>query len=375
MDFNLTEDQQILQTMVREFTEREIEPIADQLDREGRLPDDLIKKYANIGLLGMTIPKKYGGTGAGGFAHILAIEQLAYAGAPAWWPVAFNNSLPEIIVRYGTEEQKEKYVKGAFDGSKLFSIQFTEAETGSDPDALITTSKPDGNSYVINGMKRFSTFGARDGSAIVWTKDETGGCTCFIIEKNAKGYSAPKIWELMGGGGVEAADVYYEDYRVPKENLLGEKGKGFPILLDWIAVEKLEGCAVAVGLAQAALDEAVKYVKTRMSRGRPVSGMQGIRWELADMHAKIEACRWLTYRTAFLQEQGSPDFLTEAAAAKIFVQPTISEVIATALRLHGGYGYTKEFKIERLYRAQPGNVAISVSLEINKSIVGGWLVR
>jgi alkylation response protein AidB-like acyl-CoA dehydrogenase len=349
--------------------------MADQLDREGRLPDDLIKKYANIGLLGMTIPKKYGGTGAGGFAHILAIEQLAYAGSPAWWPVAFNNSLPEIIVRYGTEEQKEKFVKGAFDGSKLFSIQFTEAETGSDPDALITTSKPDGNSYVINGMKRFSTFGARDGSAIVWTKDETGGCTCFIVEKNAKGYSAPKIWELMGGGGVEAADVYYEDYRVPKENLLGEKGKGFPILLYWIAVEKLEGCAVAVGLAQAALDEAVKYVKTRMSRGRPVSGMQGIRWELADMHAKIEACRWLTYRTAFLQEQDSPDFLTEAAAAKIFVQPTISEVIGTALRLHGGYGYTKEFKIERLYRAQPGNVAISVSLEINKSIVGGSLVR
>ena len=375
MDFNLTEEQLMLQKLVREFTEHEIEPIAAQLDQEGRVPDDLIKKYANIGLLGMTVPKKYGGTEAGDFAHILALEQLAYAGSPAWWPVAFNNSLPQTICHFGTEEQKKKYVKGNFDGTKLFSIQFTEEETGSDPGALITTARPDGDSYVINGMKRFSTFGARNGNAIVWTKDETGGCTCFIVEKNVKGYSATKIWNLMGGGGVEAADVYYEDYRIPKENMLGEKGKGFDALLYWIAIEKLEGCIVAIGLAQAALDEAINYTKNRMVRGKPMSAMQGIRWELADMYAKIEACRWLTYRTVHLLEEDSPDFQTEAAATKIFVQPTLTEVIATALRLHGGYGYTKDFKIERLYRAQPGNIVISVSLEINKSIIGSSLVR
>jgi alkylation response protein AidB-like acyl-CoA dehydrogenase len=224
-------------------------------------------------------------------------------------------------------------------------------------------------------MKRFSTFGARDGNALLWAKDETGNCTCFIVEKNAPGYSASKLWELMGGGGVEPADVYYEDYRVPKENMLGEKGKGFDVLLYWIAVEKVEGCIVAVGLAQAALDEAINYTKNRTVRGKPMSAMQGIRWMLADMYAKIEACRWLTYRTALLLEQDSPDFQTEASATKIFVQPTITEVIGTALRLHGGYGYTKDFKIERLYRAQPGNVVISVSLEINKSIVGASLVK
>ncbi|MEJ2047798.1 MAG: acyl-CoA dehydrogenase family protein [Dehalococcoidia bacterium] len=375
MDFNLTEDQLMLQTMVREFTEREIEPIAAQLDREGKLPDDLIKKYAQIGLMGMTVPVKYGGTEAGSFAHILALEQLAYAGSPAWWPVAFNNSLPETICRFGTEAQRERFVKGNFDGTRLFSIQFTEAETGSDPSALITTARPEGDGYLINGMKRFSTFGARDGNALLWAKVETGNCTCFIVEKNAPGYSASKVWELMGGGGVEPADVYYEDYRVPKENMLGEKGKGFDVLLYWIAVEKVEGCIVAVGLAQAALDEAINYTKNRTVRGKPMSAMQGIRWMLADMYAKIEACRWLTYRTALLLEQDSPDFQTEASATKIFVQPTITEVIGTALRLHGGYGYTKDFKIERLYRAQPGNVVISVSLEINKSIVGASLVK
>ena len=375
MDFELTEDQIMLQKTLREFTKREIEPIAAQLDREGKLPDYLIKKYAEMGLMGMTIPKEYDGTEAGGFAHILALEQLAYAGSPAWWPVAFNNSLPETICHWGTPEQKEKYVTGQFDGTKLFSIQFTEPETGSDPTALITTSRPDGDYYIINGQKRFSTFGARHGNAIVWTKDETGGCTCFIVEKHAPGYTAPKVWELMGGGGIEPADVYYEDYRVHKDQILGEKGKGFDVLLYWIAIEKLEGCAVAVGLAQAALDEAIAYTKNRIVREKPMSAMQGIRWELADMYTRIQACRWGVYRTALLYEQNSPNFQTEAAAAKIFVQPIVSGVIETALRLHGGYGYTKEFKIERLYRAQPGNVVISVSLEINKSIVGAWLTR
>jgi len=375
MDFNLTEEQRMLQTMVKEFTEHEIEPIAAQLDREGRLPDDLIKKIAQVGLMGMTVPKEYDGNEAGGFAHLLAIEQLAYAGSPAWWPVAFNNSLPETICHFGTPEQKERFVKGNFDGTRMFSIQFTEADTGSDPTALITTARPDGDYYILNGMKRFSTFGARHGNALCWAKDETDGCTCFIVEKHAPGYTAPKVWELMGGGGIEPADVYYEDYRVHKDQILGEKSRGPEILLYWIAIEKVEGCMVAVALAQAALDEAITYTKNRIVRGKPMSAMQGIRWELAEMYAKIEACRWMVYRTAQLHEQGSPDFQTEASATKIFVQPTITEVIATALRLHGGYGYTKEFKIERLYRAQPGNMVISVSLEINKSIVGASLVR
>ena len=375
MDFNLTEEQLAIQRLAREFTEQEIEPIADQLDREGRLPDDLIKKCAQFGLLGMTVPKKYGGTGAGNLSCILAIEQLAYSGTGAWWLVGFNNSIPESIAHFGSEEIKEKYLRSFCDGTAYASIQFTEEETGSDPNALITTAIPDGDSYVINGMKRFSTFGARDGHAITYTKDEEGNCTAFVIEKKGKGYSTPKIWDLMGGGGIEAADVYFEGFRVPKKNLLGDKGKGYDILLYWIATEKVQQCAASVGIAQSALDEAIKYVKTRMSRGRPISDMQGIRWMLADMQAKIEACRWLTYKTAFSEDQEAPNWQTEAAVAKLFVVPTAMEIVEMSIRLHGAYGYTKEFKIEKLYRAIAGFASIAVSLEINRSIVGSSLVR
>ncbi len=375
MDFNLTEEHLAIQRLVREFTKQEIEPIADQLDREGRLPDDLIKKCAQIGLLGMTVPKKYGGTEVGNLSCILAIEQLAYSGTGAWWLVGFNNSIPESIAHFGSEEIKEKYLRPFCNGTAYASIQFTEEETGSDPAMLTTTCVLDGDNYVVNGMKRFSTFGAREGYTVTYTKDEEGNCTAFVIEKKGKGYTAPKIWELMGGGGIEAADVYFENFRVPKENLLGKKGKGMDILLFWIATEKVEQCAASVGIAQAALDEAVKYVKTKMSGGRPISGMQGIRWMLADMQAKIEACRWLTYKTAFAEEQEAPNWPTEAAEAKLFVVPTAMEVVEISRRLHGAYGYTKEFKIEKLYRAIAGCTAIAVSLEINRSIVGSSLVR
>jgi alkylation response protein AidB-like acyl-CoA dehydrogenase len=375
MDFSLTEEQLAVQRLAREFSEQEIEPIADRLDREGRLPDDLIKKFAKIGLLGMTVPEKYGGTGAGNLSCILTIEQLAHSGTGAWWLVGFNNSIPESITRFGSEEIKEKYLRPFCNGTAYASIQFTEEETGSDPDALTTTATPDGDSYVINGIKRFSTFGAREGYAVTYTRDEESKCTAFVIEKNGKGYSAPKIWELMGGGGVEAADVHFEDFRVPKENMLGKKGKGMDVLLFWIATEKVEQCAASVGIAQAALDEAVRYVKTRISRGKPISSMQGIRWTLADMKSKLEACRWLTYKTAFAQDQEAPDWQTEAAAAKLFVVPTAMEIVEMSRRFHGAYGYTREFKIERLYRAIAGSPAIAVSLEINRSIVGGSLIR
>ncbi|MDD5126752.1 MAG: acyl-CoA dehydrogenase family protein [Dehalococcoidales bacterium] len=374
MDFNLSEEQLMLQSMVKDFTAKEIEPRGKQIDDTAKIPEDLMKKYADLGLFGMAVPKEYDGSEMGNFAKILALEQLAYAGCPAWWPVAFNNSLPFTIYKFGNDEQRQKYVKGNLDGSKLYSIQFTEPETGSDPTALKTTAKKDGDYYIINGQKRFSTFGQKNGTAIVWTKDDEGGCTAFLVEKNTKGYSAPTVWELMAGEG-EPADVYYEDYRVHKDNILYGKGKGFDVLLFWISVEKIEGCIVAVAMAQAALDEAVKYGKERIVRGKPMSDMQGIRWEYADMYAKIQACRWMTYRTAALLDTDPKAFQREAAACKIFVQPTCTQVILDALRLHGGYGITKEFKIERLYRSQPGNIVISVSLEINKSIVGSALVR
>ncbi len=375
MDFRLKEEQRMLQAMVKDFTGNEIEPIAPIIDREGRLPDDLIHKMSQIGLLGMTIPKEYGGSGAGNLACALVCEQIAYSGTGAWWLAAFNNSIPECIVRFGSPELKALYLPKVCEGKSYSSIQFTEEDTGSDPEALKTTAVPDGDDYIINGMKRFSTFGARDGYAVLYAKDETGKCTAFVIDKNVKGYTTGKVWDLMGGGGIEAVDVYLQDLRVPGTHILGQKGDGFNILLHWIAAEKITQCAACVGIAQAALDEAVKYARTRISRGKPISALQGIRWMLADMYVKLQAARWMTYRIAYLQDTGDPDWMTEATAAKVFVVPAAMEIVEIARRIHGGYGYTREFKIERLYRAVAGASAVAVSLEINKSMIGAFLLK
>lgn len=375
MDFQLSEEQRLFQKSVRKFTEREIEPIATQIDEEERLPDGLIKKMSDLGLFGIALPKKYGGGDGTHLDAILACEQIAYSGTGAWWLSAFHNSIPDSIAQFGSEEIKGGYLKPLCDGSAYASIQFTEENTGSNPQALLTTAVLKGDFYVINGMKRFSTFGDRDGYAVLYAKDETGRCSAFAIEKNVEGYKTTKRWKLMGGGGIEAVDIYFENMRVPRENLLGEKGKGFDILSFWIAAEKVEQCSACVGMAQAALDEAVKYAKSRMVREKPMSGMQGIQWMLAEMHSKIEAARWLTYRIAFLQDQKVPEWMKEAAVAKVFVMPAALEVVEMARRIHGAYGYSKEFKIERIYRAAAGATGIATSLEINKSIVGSWLAK
>jgi alkylation response protein AidB-like acyl-CoA dehydrogenase len=375
MDFALTEEQLMIQRLARDFAVQEIEPLAVQIDKEDKVPVPLSKKMADLGFFGMTIPHKYGGTEVGDLACILALEQLGYAGCGAWWLAGMNNSVVECVYKFGTEEQRMKYLSELGNGKIQFSIMFTEPDTGSDPKALKTTAVPDGDDYIINGNKRFITFGARDGYATVYAKDETGNCTCFIVEKNCPGYSTDKTWELMGSGGVESTDIYFDNMRVPKANILGEKGKGFNILLSWVSSEKIEQCAVNTGMAQAALDEAVKYCKERMVRGKPLSEMQGIQWMLGEIKAKLEACRWMTYRAAYLQEQDAPNWIVEAATAKLFVIPTSIELVESARRLHGAYGYSREFKVERLARAITGAATIATSLEINRSIVGASLVR
>jgi alkylation response protein AidB-like acyl-CoA dehydrogenase len=374
MNFDLTEEQQLLQRTIREFNRQKIEPRAKEIDSENRLPDDLIGKMAELRLLGMTLSEEYGGAGLGSLDCILAIEQLSYSGTGAWWLAAFNNSIPESILKFGAEEQKRRYLPPVCEGRVYTSLQFTEPDTGSDPKALITKARLEGDHYLINGAKRFSTFGARNGYAVLFAKDENGQCTAFIADKSIKGYSAKTLHELMGSGGIEAADVYFDNYELPKDNLLGKQGKGMEILQHWIADEKIQQCGACLGIASAALEEALSFTKVRNLRNGPQSDLQGIRWMLADMHSKLNAARWVTYRAAFLKDKISKDWMTEAATAKMFVVPAAMEIVDLSRRIHGSYGYTKEFKIERLYRAIAGASAIAVSLEINKSIVGASLL-
>lgn len=375
MDFKLSKSQIFLQKTVKEFAGKEIEPVAAQTDGQGYLSDTMIKKMVDIHLPGMMLPERYGGNGSSLLDCALAIEQLSYSGCGAWWYVAFTNSLPDCIFTFGTRRQKEKFLAPVVEGAMVPSIQFTEEDTGSDPGMLQTRAFAHGNGYSVNGVKRFSTFGDRPGFAVLYTRDEDEKCTAFVMEKMVPGYSTSTRYELMGSGGMEAVDVYLDNVHLPEDSILGDKGDGFAILLYWIAIEKILQCAACVGISQAAVDEAVHYAENRIVRGKPQHRLQGVRFMLAEMYAKLQPCRWITYRTAFMKDSKDSTWISEAAAAKLFVVQATMEIVDTARRIHGAYGYTKEYKIERLYRAIAGASAIAGSLEVNRSIVASALIK
>ncbi|HXY75148.1 MAG TPA: acyl-CoA dehydrogenase family protein [Dehalococcoidales bacterium] len=375
MDFSFSEEQRVLAGTVKDFSLREIEPLAGQIERDARLPDDLIKKMSKLGLFGMTVPHELGGSSIGNLSAAIACEQIAYSGTGAWWLLSFNNSIPDCINRFGTDYLKKTYIPDLCEGNFYGSLQFTEEDTGSNPEELKTRAHLEKNHYLINGMKRFSTFGARNGVAIVFTKDDAAKCSAFVVEKNCPGYEASKPWELIGNGGIETVDVYYKDVKVDTKNLFGTAGQGFDILLHWIAIEKIMQCAACVGIAQAALDEAVKYSGSRQVKGKPVNRMQGIQWTLAELYAKLDAARLSSYKAAYVADKKSDELHTTAAAAKLFVVPVTIDIVEKARQLHGAYGYTREFKIDRLSRSIIGAANIATSLEINRSIVGSALTK
>ncbi|MDD1776010.1 MAG: acyl-CoA dehydrogenase, partial [Candidatus Methanomethylicus sp.] len=292
----------------------------------------------------------------------------------AFWPMAMNNSVAETIYHSGSEDQRKQFIPSLCDGSCFASMAFTEPDTGSDPTAIKTTGHPDGDTYVLNGTKRFITNGHKKGFGIFYAKDETEKVTAFVLDKSSEGYTWSKPWSLMGLAGQGLVDVFLKDVRVPKANILGEKGRGFHILLRWIAGERVQQMAFMVGMGQACLEESLKYAKERVVRGKPITAMQGIQWMLAEMHSNIEACKWWTYRIASKQDEGG-DIQVDSAALKLFVVPTIQEVARKGLQIHGSYGYCKDYKIERLYRAIAHAGVTASSTEIQKSLVGSALAR
>jgi len=374
MDFTLSGESKMMVKAARDFAEQEIEPIMAKVEEEDALPDDILQKFAKARMLGMMIPKEYGGIESSALNIILILEELAKTGSAAAFLVAFCNSIAETIYQWGSEDIRKRFVPPLCDGSLCPAMAFTEPGTGSDPTAITTTAKPDGNYYVLNGTKRFISHGSKKGYGVFYAKDETEKVTAFIIDKSSEGYTWSKPWALMGLAGQDLVDVFLKDVKVPKENILGEKGKGFHILLRWIAGERVQQMAFMVGMGQACLDESLKYAKERMVRGRPMTAMQGFQWMLADMHASIEASRWWTYRVASKQDEGG-DIQVDSAALKLFVVPAIQEVTRKALQIHGSYGYCKDYKIERLYRAIAHAGITASSTEIQKTLVGSALAR
>lgn len=373
--FDLTEEEMMVQKLARDFTINEVEPLAAEIEKTNVTPREMLKKFADAGFLGITLPKQYGGSGASILSDTLVAEEIAKAGIGMEWLVSMNNSIGDTINHFASEDLKCKYLPPVCCGDKCLSILFTEPATGSDPKMITTTAKLDGNRYIINGVKRFISWAHWDGFGTLYARDEEGKISNYLIEKNVAGYKTDPPYHKIGGHAQESADVYFENMKVPKENLIGTKGKGFDMLLWWIAAEKIQQSAASLGIAEAALEESIKYARERALRNGPMSVLQGIQWTLAEMKIRIEAIRALVYRCSCLREKQSPEWITMAALCKAFAVPAAEEVTLMGLRLHSGYGYTANFKIGRLHKAVLGGFGIATSIELNKSIVGGWLVQ
>jgi len=374
MDFNLSDREKSILYKAREFIRDEIAPLTDKIEKRDDYPPDLMKKMAKAGFLGMTIPEKYGGMGYTNLIAILIAEELGKVANVCAWPVFMNNSVAETLYHWGPEHIRKKFIPALCDGSAIGCLGFTEPETGSDPRMIKTVAVPDGDYYILKGIKRFVTNGNKPGHGLFFAKDETGRITGFVVEKLGKGYKCTKPWRFMGLEGMNCVDVVLRDVRVPKENIVGKKGEGFRILLRWISTERIQQAGYMVGIGQAALDESIKFMKRRKAAGRPLSNMQGFQWMIAEMKAKVDACRLMTYKAASAMDEGLP-FQAISAELKIFVVPMIQEVTRMALQIHGSYGYTKGFKVERLFRYAAHAGVTASSTEINKTIAGSSLFR
>lgn len=375
MDFSLSREQIAIKKMMRQFFESKVAPYAEQIDEEGHIPEEVIADLKKMKLFGITIEKKYGGAGGSPLDAFLVLEELGRISAGTSFFLGVHSICPTAIQIFGTEEQKKKYLPRLCSGEAIGSFSFTEATTGSNPKAITTTATKENDGYRINGTKRFSTNPNFPGIMVVFAKTENG-LSSFIVDKQQEGYSISTAWKKMGCRGAGLHDVYFKDVLVNKEDMLGQDGKGFNILLKSIAVAgKLGAVAMLLGIGSAALEEAIKYAQDRTVNGKPIAGMQSIQAMVASSAAKIEASRYMGYRFATLVGQGVANIEYEAALTKLFVAESIREAVNNCLQVHGPYGYIKDFKIERLYRdIRLGEVVEGVS-EVQKAIVGGTLLK
>jgi butyryl-CoA dehydrogenase len=354
MDFDLTEEQKMLQTTLRDFATKEIAPAATHIDRTGEFPAEEIKKIAGLGLFGLTIPENYGGSGRGLTDLCIAVEELARASAAVDNYLRVSLSLSIVpVMEYGTEAQKKKYLPPHTSGEKMACFALTEAGAGSDPAGIETTAARRKGGYIINGNKLFISIGDKAEIVVVFaTVDKSlrqRGITAFVVDKDTPGFSVGKHEDKMGMHGLSSVELIFQDCFIPEENRLGQEGQGLRIALDALDVSRVTIGAEAVGISRAAYEAALNYAKERQQFGQPIAGFQAIQWMLADMATQIDAARLLTYRAAYLHDQGRP-YIKEAAMAKLFASEVSNFVTDKALQIHGGYGYTKDYPVERYFR-------------------------
>lgn len=377
LEFN--EQQRMIRNMVREFAEKEVKPLAAELDEKEEYPHRSLKKMSELGILGTIIPQEYGGAGLDNVTYATVIEEISRACASTGVVTSVHNSLTSWpIMTYGTEEQKKKYLPILAKGEKIGAFGGTEPNAGSDLGAMQTTAELKGDNYIINGSKTFITSGPEAGIIIVFavTDKEMGpkGISAFIVESDFKGYSVGGIFDKIGINASLTSELVFEDMEVPRENLLGKEGEGFKIALATLDGGRIGIAAQAVGIAQAALEESIEYSKNRQQFGRPIAKFQAIQWMLSEMATKVEAARYLVLNAAYVKDQGKR-ISKEAAMAKLFAAEAAVDVTNKAIQVHGGYGYTKEYPVERLYRDARITGIYEGTSEVMKMVISGALLK
>lgn len=354
LDFSLSDEQKLFQKTVREFCEREIRPIAGKIDKEDYFPKELFEKMGKMGLMGMTVPQKYGGAGIDRISYMIALEEISRVSGSVGLTVEAHNSLGiGHIYEHGNEEQRKKYLPRLCSGKALAAWALTEPGAGSDAASIQTTAVLDKDEWVINGTKQFITSGDIAEVVVVMAKtDKTKGAkgiSAIIVEKGTKGFKVGQLEDKLGIRGSHTAQLFFEDCRVPKENLLGEVNKGFIGAMNILDRGRTAVGAMAVGIARAAFEDAINYAKQRQQFGQPICKFQAIQWMLADMATEIDAARLLVHRAAYLEDNNMP-FTKEASMAKLFASEIAMRATRKAIQIFGGYGYTREYPVERYFR-------------------------
>ena len=370
--FHLTSEQEMIKLMAGDFAKRELEPFAGKRDEEEIFPADVIKKMGQLGLMGMMVPAGYGGSGAGAVSYSLALQEIAYACASTAVTMSVTNLSCEPLLKFGNEEQKRKYLEPLASGEMLGAFAVTEPDAGSDPGSIKTRAEDMGDYYLVNGTKNFITNGGYADliNLIARTDSKKGnrGLSAFIVEKEFPGFSVGKKEKKMGIRASNTVELIFDDCRIPKENLLGREGQGFKVAMTALDSGRIGIASQSLGIARACLDEAVKYANARRQFGKTISSFQAIQWMVADMATQIEAARLLTLSAANRKDRGLA-FTKEASMAKLFASELANRASYKALQIHGGYGYMKEYKVERLYRDARVTSIYEGSSEVQRIVI------
>ncbi len=380
MDFSFSPEHKALRRLIREFAEKEVAPIAAEIDREGRIPFETLSQMGEIGLLGVCFPQEYGGMGAGETGYCILMEELGRVCTSTATNVGAHIGIGAMAIHLdGTEEQKQKYLTPLARGEKLAAFLLTESDAGSDAAAIRTRAVRDGDHWVINGTKTFNTNGSFADIATVMavtdpTRGARGGITAFIVEADSPGYEVGRHEDKMGIRGSSTAELVFDNLRVPQENVLGKVGEGFVTFMKSLDMGRLTLGAACIGGAQMALDWAVRWAKTRRQFGTLLAQKQSVQWMIADMATEIEALRSLVYQAAWLVDTGQP-FTRLAAMCKLYGSEVASRAINKAMQIHGALGYSRDFPVERAFRdARIGEIYEGTN-EIQRIVIASRVFR